>query len=187
MSTNENKRQAFHLLAGTLLIIGVYQGFLHAWSFFLLLTGFLFLLLTAHVLRVIDLETLINKHERRATYFPGWGVTTFIAGFLAATTLFPKTASIAALIVLVYGDALATIIGHHKGTTLLPWNQHKSWEGLIAGLLVSFLIITLITGWPIALAIATAGAIVESVNKPRWCDDNLLLPIITGIIATILL
>lgn len=187
MNQQELIRQSVHLLLGTLFIIGYVRGALQWWAFFVLLVAALLITLIIHTTTLVNIDSLLRRHERTSTYIPGWGALTLLKGFLVTTLLFPKEIGVLALIVLVYGDAAATLIGSKHGATALSWNTKKSWEGLLAGLLTSFIIIALATNWALALLVATTGMLIESMNKSPWFDDNIAIPLLTGILLTIIL
>ena len=180
-------RQSIHAIIGTALIIGYASGLLQWWTFFTLIVAGLLLVLISQTSGLLGIDRLIARIERKDAFLPGWGALTLLGGFLLVSLLFNRVAGLIGLIVLVYGDAAATIAGKIATPTPLAWNRKKSYQGLIAGLIVSSLIISILVGWRIGLLCSATGMLVESAKKPRWLDDNLLIPLITGALTTILL
>jgi len=118
---------------------------------------------------------------------PGKGAIMFFAGSLAmmlAAVLLGRPEIIApALVPLVFGDGLATIIGIKYGKHKITGG--KSWEGTIAGFIASVIVLSLLLSpqWAVILAVAATAMIVEILP----IDDNLTIPIISGLVLYIIL
>lgn len=96
--------------------------------------------------------------------------------------LFEPRIAMGAIISLAVGDPVAGIVGTILGRVRI---KGKAIEGAVANLVASFFLINLLVPSPwIALAGATAGAIVELVHIPK-VDDNLSVPIVSGLTMTI--
>lgn len=90
---------------------------------------------------------------------------------------------------LAFGDGFATLAGKAWGRARLPWNDGKSWAGLltyvVAGGLGGALLYTFVAKHPVSaleiaaiLAAAVVGAGVESL--PSELDDNLVAPLVAA-------
>ncbi|MGB9959908.1 MAG: HAD-IB family phosphatase [Candidatus Bathyarchaeales archaeon] len=109
----------------------------------------------------------------------------FAFGILFTLLLFPAPANSAAITIFAIGDSTAAIFGRIFGKTPLPFNKGKTLEGLIAGLLFSFLAATAYLNPLKALVGAAVALFVESLPLP--INDNLVVPLITGAILSIII
>ncbi len=117
----------------------------------------------------------------------------FFAGVLSLV-LFPKIAAALGMIFLAVGDPAASLVGVKWGRVKLPGG--KSLEGSLALFGVCSLVggALLLGLWgmaptvalPLALATALAAAVAEWLPVKRL-DDNFVMPLLTGGVATILL
>ncbi len=99
----------------------------------------------------------------------------------------------AAWAILAVGDGAATLVGRRSGSTRIPWNRDKSWEGTAAFMLFGGAASVLLCWWtqpnvaapapvwfvlgaPVLAAIA--AAFVETI--PVRLDDNLSVPLAAG-------
>jgi phytol kinase len=104
---------------------------------------------------------------------------TFFAGCLFAMLLFPPLNAALAILVLAVGDSVAAIIGQYAG-------KHKLFNGKTLEGTSSFIIAALVILVPFipptkALVIALIAAAAE-LTTPAYLDDNLSIPIITGLL-----
>lgn len=109
----------------------------------------------------------------------------FALGILFSLLLFPYPANYAAIGIFALGDSTASIVGSALAKTSLPLNKDKSIEGSIAGFALAFLAGSLFVSPLIALAGAAVAMFVEYLPLP--INDNLMIPICTGIVLTLLL
>jgi uncharacterized protein (TIGR00297 family) len=109
--------------------------------------------------------------------------------------------------VLAFGDAAAGIVGQKWGRHVLPWNQEKTWEGLVAFCVASAVGGSALSAWafshppsgdsglrlvldlhstPLLLLVPLAlASILES--APHGADDNLLPPIASSFLFALFL
>lgn len=93
--------------------------------------------------------------------------------------------------ILAFGDGMASAVGMALGRTKLPWNPRKSWAGTLAHWVFGTAAATILVQWTApdhyslqftlgccALA-ALLSAILESL--PQGLDDNLGVPLVTGL------
>lgn len=120
--------------------------------------------------------------------------TMYLLGLIAITTLFPRSAVLAAVAVLAFSDPAASVVGKRWGGRKLF--RDKSVAGTIAFFVVGIiavgtLLILIEPGfgiWRIVLcsvAIAAAGALVELFSSR--VDDNFSIPIACALVASWLL
>lgn len=128
---------------------------------------------------------MIHAHEHRQA-----ASGTYFATGLAVVSFFPAPAAAAAIGVLGFGDPAAGAIGRRWGRTRLA--QGRSVEGsaafLLAGTLAAAVVLAM--GWPYTpypWALAAAAGIVGAVAEVllRRIDDNLTVPLFSGIAATV--
>jgi dolichol kinase len=180
-------RQIIHIIIGTFCIIAYALGVFKWWVFFGFIIFFLLALFMLHISRKTTiLHKIITEYEREDVFLPGWGPLNLMKGFLLASLLFPKNIALPALIILVYGDAFATIIGV-KGKYSLPWNAKKTWEGTLAGSIISSALLLFLLAPIVAVLAAIIGMFVETIKRPIWLDDNMIIPLVTGMFLLLVL
>lgn len=113
-----------------------------------------------------------------------YGVIYFLSATIISLAVFNKEIALAALLMTTFGDMVAALIGKKYGTTLIYRN--KTWAGFLAelgtNLIVGFLILDSIY---IILGMAFVATIVETLVDEL--DDNLLIPIFSGLAGQIIL
>lgn len=94
--------------------------------------------------------------------------------------------------ILAFGDGMASLAGMALGRTKLPWNPRKSWMGsaayvLFGTLAAAFLLVWTVPEhpytWAFALAAGFATALLAAAleSLPQGLDDNLGVPLISGL------
>ena len=109
----------------------------------------------------------------------------FALGILFTLLLFPSPANYAAIAIFALGDSAASIFGSTFSKTPLPFNKDKSLEGSTAGFILAFLAGSIFVSPIIALAGAAVAMVVEYLPLP--INDNLLIPLSTGLALTLML
>jgi phosphoserine phosphatase len=109
----------------------------------------------------------------------------FATGILLALLLFPMPANYAAIAIFTLGDSFASIFGSTFSKTKLPFNKDKSLEGSTAGFIAALIGGSVFVSPLFALVGALVAMIVESLPLP--INDNLMIPICTGIALTLIL
>lgn len=185
----ELKRQVIHFVLGNIAIL----FFLFAGKTTTVAVGILVLLIGyAIALSVkkgknIPFANEILKHVERKheQHVPGQAALLFLAGFILTVAIFTNPwATLAGLIVLTYGDSVATVIGKYFGSFKLVTN--RTLEGTLAGIVFSVGMLSLfpaIYPFATAFAIGTVGMLAEYLP----IDDNLGIPIIAGLVASVLI
>lgn len=100
--------------------------------------------------------------------------------------------------ILAFGDGMAAVVGGALGRgNPLPWNPRKSWAGSFSYFLFGGAAAAILLLWTapgryapgfaigVAAAAALAGALLES--APQGLDDNLAVPLVTGLLIWCLL
>jgi uncharacterized protein (TIGR00297 family) len=96
--------------------------------------------------------------------------------------------------ILAFGDGMASIAGMSLGREKLPWNPRKSWIGTLAYVLfgtVAAAVLLVWTapaqgrafGWGFALAAGLATALLAAAleSLPQGLDDNIGVPLVSGL------
>lgn len=108
----------------------------------------------------------------------------FAAGILFTLLLFPARASSAAIAIFALGDSTASLIGSTLSGKPLPFNRAKTLEGSLGGFFFAFLAGSLFVSPWLALAGATVAMTVEYLPLP--VNDNVLMPLCTGLTLSLL-
>jgi dolichol kinase len=83
-----------------------------------------------------------------------------------------------------FGDSTASIFGRYFSRTPLPFNKDKSLEGSLAGFFFAFLAGLIFISPLKALIGAAVAMIIEYLPLP--VNDNVLIPLITGLALTVM-
>lgn len=175
----EVKRQAFHLILGLILVALLYFDILNAvlLAFFFCI-GIIFSILSKYKkIKVID--WLLENLDRKEAVLPGKGVLFYLLGSIIVLVLFDKNIALASIMVLVLGDSLCHI--GVFGRIKVPWNDKKTFEGIIIGMIAGILGAIFFVK-PLEATLASVIAMsFESINWDRYgLDDNLIVPIVAG-------
>mgnify|MGYP005619930717 CR=1 FL=1 len=109
----------------------------------------------------------------------------FALGIALALLVFPEPISYAAIAVLTLGDGGAHVFGMKFGKHPLPSNRGKSVEGTIAGFVCAFLGAVLFVHPLFALVAASVGMLIEGLPNPL--NDNLMLPLVSGLVLVLIM
>ena len=94
--------------------------------------------------------------------------------------------------ILAFGDGMASLVGMSMGRSKLPWNPRKSWAGTLAYVLFGTLASTVLLIWTprdhtyslgFALAVCFATSVVAAAleSLPQGLDDNIGVPLVSGL------
>ena len=137
-----------------------------------------FLRLTGRIKVGMAGKYLKEKERRKPT-----GSIFYVVAALVTILLFRKEAAICSLLILCISDPLSSLVGRGLGRHPL---FGKSIEGTLAFLGSSLIILTLFSISPsVALAVAIIATLTE-LFTPGFLDDNLMIPIVTGLALTVL-
>jgi HAD superfamily phosphoserine phosphatase-like hydrolase len=109
----------------------------------------------------------------------------FAVGILLTLVLFPAPASYAAVAIFTLGDSTASLVGGAFSRGGLRFNRAKSLEGSLGGFFFAFLAGSVFVSPWLALAGAMVGMFIEYLPLP--VNDNLLIPLVTGLFLTFLI
>lgn len=103
----------------------------------------------------------------------------FAAGILLALLLFPAPVNGAAIAMFTFGDSTASLVGGSISKKPLPFNKGKTWEGSLVGFFFAFLGGLFFVSPALALIGAAVAMAIESLPLP--INDNILIPLGTGL------
>lgn len=126
---------------------------------------------------------LIRAKERDRMY----GIIYFLCATIICLAVFDFRIALAALLMTVFGDTFATIIGKKYGTTLLFRNKTIAGSAteLIVNLAVCFIVLLNFANVYTIIIMAFTATIVEIIVDEL--DDNLLTPLFSGFIGQLLI
>lgn len=186
----EWRRKAVHMGSGTLAAL---LHWLPAWGAWAL--GGAALLMNIFVLPSLSGHSLEREQDRRQGV--AWGIIFYPLSVLILTLVFARRLEIAAAgwALMAFGDGMATLVGKSLPRPRLPWNRDKSLAGSVAlffcGGGTAWLMYLFVAAGHgrhpdpflvLAAVAATAAlaAILESL--PTGVDDNLLVPLASGVV-----
>lgn len=108
----------------------------------------------------------------------------FGLGIMFTLLLFPIPASSAAIAIFALGDSAASIFGGRISNEPFLFNKDKTWEGTLFGFFFAFLAALFFISPPLAVFGATVAMIFEYIPLPL--NDNLIIPIFTGFILSLI-
>lgn len=125
--------------------------------------------------------SMVRQHEADGDFT---GATYILTTVCFTVAMFDKPIAVAALAFIVVGDTFAALIGRKFGRHRF-WNG-KSLEGS-AACLVGTLIVAALTP-DLAWQVSVVGAVVATVAEalPLGVDDNVTVPIMSGLVMTLL-
>lgn len=191
---SELGRQILHIIIGIIIILSllfVEKQIVLIVLFIIFLLSVLLSLLSLKI-KVPAISFLLRNFEKniRKSKLPAKGFIFFIAGTLLTIKLFPQNIALAALAVLIFGDSISTIMGHHgQKYNTKPFNKLKSFCGTLCGFIISFLIALFFITPIFAFVAAAFGMLVEaiSIKLGEEADDNLVVPLAAGTACYILM
>lgn len=184
LSALELRRQIFHLFFGIILVTLLYFNVLTTFYLFLLLAfGFALSFLS----RYYDLPIIawfLDRFERPEDRykFPGKGPIFFVIGSLIVLILFSKATALASMVILTTGDAVSHVAG--KLLSKRTYVYLKSWEGMVAGIMLAFASALFFVDSTPALLGSIVAMAVEGLKL--GLDDNLILPVSAAIVISLI-
>ena len=118
-----------------------------------------------------------SEYEQRGVVMaPIW----FALGVLSTITLFPFKYALIGVLTLSIGDPIASLVGLSvENRHPYPFNESKSIEGTLAGLLVAVLACAFFADSITSIIGCTTGMIMEA--SPIPINDNLTIPIVSSL------
>lgn len=181
-------RKSIHLLIAVVpFLASIHVGATLA----LLATGIMFytyaetLRLDGHRVFVISALTVHASRKRDMGHFV-LGPVTLGLGAMMALLLYPEPAATIAIFALAFGDGFSSLVGKLVGKRHIPYSGGKTVAGSVACFFAVFVAtVAVIDDVPAAFAIAAAATFFELL--PTEDMDNVLLPVGTGLVATLLI
>ncbi len=179
----ELRRKLAHLILGTFFAFLV-VSLPHALVVTINAVLIVGLLVSVYLYQVHDVRFFVWLFGRfdRPSKFTARGAATFLIGTLAAVLLFTPFVAALSILVLAVGDAVATIAGYYAGRHNIFRN--KTLEGTLAFFVSTGVLLAFFVAPIVAISVALVTAILELVT-PSYIDDNLILPVATGILLSI--
>ena len=167
------------------IVIGTILVILFIGNTILLSSGLRFL----NEFKVKYFSFLLRDNEKYGYISSNW----FLLGCFLSVLLFSKEIAMLSITVLIFGDAFAALIGMKFGKH--KFKNGKSWEGTLGFIGASYLLlagfyfaIDLTLSFVVAaLVVIPITAVSEVYSKQLKIDDNLLIPLIFGVLMTGLL
>ncbi len=187
-------RQLMHAFGLVFILIAQFLGYVESVTMFFIIAA----IFAGYSVYISCTKSLTGfrhfalKFERN-NIRPFTGAFWFYVGCGISFLLFPKNIASAASAILALGDSVATIIGVRFGRIRI---NGKTLEGslsfFVSGVLISLLFVPLRIGL-LAVFVATilelyiSFGFMEQFVKRGYVDDNLLIPIISGLIMFVLI
>lgn len=108
----------------------------------------------------------------------------FALAITLSLLILPPSTAYASIAILTLGDGVATLFGKKFGKTPIFFDKQKTIEGSMLGFTLAFLGATLFITPAKALIAASVGMLAECLPAP--IDDNVLIPLTSGLALTIL-
>ncbi len=186
----EIRRNLFHLVLGTLIVVLLYFGLIDVWVLAgVTVIGFMLSLRQKRKkVPVIDWFIRVFERESEQKEFPGRGSFYLLLGITLAVALFPEPIALASVVILTVGDSLSPLIAMKLGRIRHPLNREKVLDASAIGFFVAFLSATFFVSPAEAFIASYLAMIVESVDylKGRRIEDNITIPLISGLSIVIL-
>lgn len=187
----EFRRQFAHLIIGIIIAIGVFFKFITTefLTFILALGGLLIIFMRKMTIPVITHILEFFERKKDIKTFPGRGAFFLVLGSWLTTIFFSNIIAAAAILIMAVGDAIATIAGHHIGKIQIPYNKEKTLEGAVTAFFTAMLAAAFIVPLHHALIASAIAMFIESLPLKIGSfkiDDNLIIPLIAGIVLKII-
>lgn len=166
---NESLRKIIHVLCGIILIPLIFGEnnlyLVFYFSYTLLIFSIICDTLISKKIKIPILSKMIRKNENIS------GATFYITGIILSYVFYPYQIATTASLMMIIGDP----------TVWLFRNGHKNYYGMVVMTLACFIIGLLLLNPTTALIMAITAAIIEYLSE----NDNLTIPLITGLIGTL--
>jgi dolichol kinase len=182
----ELRRQAFHAFLGIVLVSLLYFNLIGLK--FLIIT-FVLGLIASYISKkrkIKCVEWFLSNFDREIN-LRGKGVLTYFIGVILSVFLFEKQIALASIVILALGDSFCHL--GRFGSIRHPFNNLKYIEGVLIGIGVSTLGSVFFVGFWKAFLGSSFAMILESLDvkvKNIEIDDNILIPLISGVVMTLL-
>ena len=182
----EVKRKALHV---TILLIIILYAILEKSvskqiSLFTLVFILLFLLITEFIRLELNIEVpiirqIIRAKEERRMH----GAIYFLTATIICLAVFDFKIALAALLMTVFGDMFAALVGKRFGKTLIFKN--KTLSGCLVELVINLIVgLIILNNIYIIIAMAFTATLIETFISEL--DDNLFVPLFAGFVGQLL-
>jgi len=189
---NEIKRKAVHIFALLYVLIYVFVAGKYGHGFGLFaLTGLLVVFLIVDFFRV-------ERKKKILFFYQFWrpkekgrfgGQVFFLSGVIIVFAVFSFKIALAAILMTIFGDMAAALVGKKYGKHYLASFKDRAWEGILGEFFVDVIVGVLVFFWGvwnfgswelwlIVLVMAVVATLVETVLDKL--DDNLMIPVFSG-------
>ena len=189
--TLELRRQTFHLFAGLIAAILVWNNLFSPRIFFIVLVLGLGISLYSRNHDIPIVHTFLDYFDRPEDRkkLPGTGALYILSGILLTVYFYPKGIATASIVILAIGDSFNHFIGRFWGRLKTPLNPVKNIEGgIIAAIVCTFALLPWIPWWKtlIASTIALTAELLEWEILRFKINDNLVIPIVAGAVFVVM-
>jgi len=188
LSKNEILRQTIHIGSFSTPFICTYLLDPHTFSIIILFIFALYIISEALRIRGRNLpvtSTITWKTARKPELYEiATAPALFAIGIVLSLVFFPTPINYAPIATLTLGDGFATIFGKTIGRTVIPLNKGKTVEGSVFGFIFALSGALIFVNPTKALVSSVIGTLVELLPLP--IDDNLTIPITTGLALTLI-
>jgi len=184
MKELEIRRQINHIMWGFIFVGLIYYDLITPLMIFILIVVFLIGSSISKKVKIPVVYWFLTKFDRPDDIktFPGKGAWFYLIGVFLAMILFPKDITMASILILALGDAIAPMVGEY-GNIKHPFSEKKFLEGTIAGALVAFIgALLFVKHYEAALA-AIIAMIIEGIDLRlgrQPINDNIVIPVVAG-------
>ncbi|MEM0465481.1 MAG: CTP--2,3-di-O-geranylgeranyl-sn-glycero-1-phosphate cytidyltransferase [Candidatus Pacearchaeota archaeon] len=124
----------------------------------------------------------------------------FLIGAILVLAIFDFKIAIAAILITIFGDMVAALVGKGLGKRKLKSLKNRTWEGIIAEFIVDFIIVFLIffwgfwndylilynlKFWMVVLVMSISATFIETIVYK--IDDNFFIPVFSGFLGEIII
>ncbi len=188
----ELRRQIAHMLTGILIVLLLKLQILNQEILFMILVGGGILSLVMRKYHIPVLHKMLAYFERPEdlTHFPGKGSFFLVLGALLATFFFQRDIAMAAISIVAVGDAITTVMRTYYGKEKNPLNPIKHLEGIFLAIVFSTVAALFFVDFEKAFWASAVSIIFESLSVryiSRVIDDNVMIPLVAGVVMMWLL
>lgn len=184
----ELRRKAFHIASGTAISLLYYHGLINSIHLIILLAIAIILFFLYKYYKIPGIHQLVLAMERKENMKnAGLGSLLFLLGCIIAVLIYQKNIAIASILILSWGDGISALIGPYGRTQY--FNPGKTWEGILAGIAAGTIAAQFFVNFWHSIIAAIVVMLIEGLDLKiyKWkVDDNLMIPILAGLIMTLL-
>lgn len=184
----ELRRKILHVLFGTILALLFFYDIItqQQATIILILTALGVLIFTHFRNKYTSIILNIFERQRNINSFPATGAFTYVLGCTLAIWLYDKDIATASILILAIGDGIGGFVG--KLGTLRYFKTDKTWEGILFAIAGSTAACSFFVPFIDALITSTSILLIEAlgIHKEINTDDNLLIPLLSGLLLTLL-